>query len=82
MDFFYKKFCEVFVRNALICASYIFGEKYMIEFITKLSVDKVITSFLNFQDATQAEKSKLFFQVLTTLFYFVALLLAFYVLYL
>lgn len=82
MDFFYKKFCEAFVRNALICASYVFGEKYMIEFVTKLSVDKVVTSFLNFQDATQADRAKLFFQVLTTLLYFIASLLVFYVLYL
>lgn len=82
MDFFYKKLCEVFVRNALICASYIVGEKYMVEFVTKLSVDKVITSFLNFQDSTQAEKSKLFFQVLTMLLYFMAVLFTFYILYL
>jgi hypothetical protein len=81
MDFFYKKFCEVFVRNMLICSSYIFGEKYMIEFLTKLSVDKVITSFIAFQDYTQSEKVKLFFQVLSTIMYFCSLLLTFYILY-
>ena len=58
------------------------GEKYMIEFVTKLSVDKVVTSFLTFQDATQAEKSKLFYQVLTMLLYFIAFVFAFYLLYL
>lgn len=82
MDFFYKKTCEVFVRNALICASYIFGEKYMIEFLTKLSVDKVITSFLNMQDSTQAEKSKLFFQVLASFMYLITLIFTMYILYL
>ena len=82
MDFFYKKSCEVFVRNALICASYIFGEKYMVEFVTKLSIDKVIVSFLNMQDSTQAEKSKLFFQVLVSFMYLVALLFTLYLLYL
>ena len=82
MDFFYKKTCEVFVRNALICASYIFGEKYMVEFLTKLSVDKVIVSFLNMQDATQAEKSKLFFQVLVSFMYFITFLFVLYILYL
>jgi hypothetical protein len=81
MDFFYKKSCEVFVRNMLVCSSYIFGEKYMIEFLTKLSVDKVIVSFINSQDFTQANKTKLFFQVLSTIMYFSSLLLTFYILY-
>jgi hypothetical protein len=82
MDFFYKKCCEVFIRNGLIYSSYIFGEKYMIEFLTKLSVDKVIAAFNSFQDYTQADRIKLFFQVLSTILYGVSLLLAFYVLYL
>jgi hypothetical protein len=82
MDFFYKKTCEVFVRNALIGASYIFGEKYMVEFLTKLSVDRVITSFLNVQDTTQTEKSKLFFQVLASFMYLIAFLFTLYILYL
>lgn len=82
MDFFYKKWCEVFIRNSLIYASYIFGEKYMIEFLTKLLVDKIISAFNNFQDSTKADRVKLFFQVLSTIFYIFALLLVYYVLYL
>ena len=82
MDFFYKKCCEVFVRNVLVYSSYIFGEKYMVEFLTKLSVDKVINAFNTFQDSTQADRVKLFFQVLSTILYSISLLLAFYVLYL
>jgi len=82
MDFFFKKCCEVFVRNVLIYSSYIFGEKYMVEFLTKLSVDKVINAFNTFQDSTQADRIKLFFQVLSTILYSISLLLAFYVLYL
>lgn len=54
----------------------------MIEFLTKLSVDKVIIAFNSFQDYTQADRIKLFFQVLSTILYGVSLLLAFYVLYL
>lgn len=53
----------------------------MIEFLTKLSVDKVIVSFINSQDFTQANKTKLFFQVLSTIMYFSSLLLTFYILY-
>jgi hypothetical protein len=35
IDFFLKKFSEVFVRNFFIYGAQFFGEKYMIEYITK-----------------------------------------------
>lgn len=54
----------------------------MIEFLTKLLVDKIISAFNNFQDSTKADRVKLFFQVLSTIFYIFALLLVYYVLYL
>jgi len=81
MDFVYKKMCEVFVRNFLICASYIFGEKYMIEFMTKLTADKVITAFNIFQDYSQAERTKVFFQALSTVLYLIAFLCGVYLIY-
>ena len=81
-DFFLKKLAEIFIRNIFVYAALFFGEKYMIEFLTKLSVDKVIIAFNSFQDYTQADRIKLFFQVLSTVLYGVSLLLAFYVLYL
>lgn len=35
VDFFLKKFGEVFVRNIFIYGAQFFGEKYMIEYLTK-----------------------------------------------
>ena len=48
----------------------------MVEFVTKLVVDKIITSFNTFQDATQADRIKLFFQVLSTILYAISLLIS------
>jgi len=37
-----KKFAEIFIRNVFIYASLFFGEKYMIEHLTKKVVDSFI----------------------------------------
>ena len=42
IDFFLKKFGEVFIRNIFIYTALFFGEKYMIEQITKKIVDSFI----------------------------------------
>ena len=42
VDFFLKKMCEVFVKNVFIYTAQFFGEKYIIEVLTK----KVIDSFI------------------------------------
>jgi len=42
VDFFLKKLAEVFIRNVFVYASLFFGEKYMIEVLTKKVIDKVI----------------------------------------
>ena len=42
LDFFFKKFCEVFIKNIYIYTALFFGEKYFIEILTK----KVIDSFV------------------------------------
>ena len=56
IDYIFKKFAEVFIRNIFIYAALFFGEKYMIEFLTKKTIDNFIFnsnkyfgwSFLNF----------------------------------
>jgi hypothetical protein len=35
IDFFFKKLAEVFVRNMFVYTSLFFGEKYIVEFLTK-----------------------------------------------
>ena len=42
LDFFLKKICDSFLRNVFISAALFFGEKYMIEFLTKKIVDNFI----------------------------------------
>jgi len=43
IDFFLKKSAEVFIRNVFIYTSLFFGEKYIIEGLTKRVIDKLIT---------------------------------------
>lgn len=42
IDFFIKKISEVFIRNVFVYAYQFFGEKYMIEVLTKKIIDKGI----------------------------------------
>jgi len=39
IDFIFKKLADVFVRNVFIYAALFFGEKYMIEHITKKTIN-------------------------------------------
>lgn len=41
-DFIFKKLGEVFIRNVFIFAALFFGEKYMIEFLTKKVIDNFV----------------------------------------
>lgn len=69
-DFFFKKISEIFVRNFFIYSALFFGEKFVIEVLTK----KVITFFissLNFKiSKTKTNYVLFFYQVLAVLFYF------------
>ena len=42
IDFFLKKYIEVFIRNVFVYASLFFGEKYMIEQLTKKTLDNFV----------------------------------------
>jgi hypothetical protein len=39
IDYIFKKISEIFVKNFFICSAIIFGEKFIIEFITKKIID-------------------------------------------
>lgn len=45
LDFFLKKISDRFLRNFLICASQFFGEKYIIESLSKKLVESCIFYF-------------------------------------
>jgi len=39
LDFIIKKIIEIFVKNYFIYTSHFFGEKYMVEFLTKKTLE-------------------------------------------
>ena len=45
LDYIVKKLSEMFVRNVFIYSSVFFGEKFIIEFISKKTIDNVTTYF-------------------------------------
>jgi hypothetical protein len=71
IDFFLKKVCDAFIRNVFIFSSIFFGEKYMIEKLTR----KIIESFLfrsnKFFGFTLLNFSLFIYITLTFLFYLI-----------
>lgn len=59
LDFFFKKFVENYIKNSFIYAAQFFGEKYIIEMLTKKIIDSVIFN-----------NNKLFFFIDLTYSYF------------
>jgi hypothetical protein len=79
-DFIIKKFSEIFIKNVFIYSSIFFGEKYIIEFLTKKTIDSFIfnnnkNNFFNFIE------SKYFIQILTIILYliFITLFVVMYI---
>lgn len=68
MDFIFKKLSEMFIRNIFIYSSLFFGEKYMIEYLTKKTIDSFIfnSNKLNFLNLIE---SKYFLQIITLILY-------------
>jgi hypothetical protein len=72
VDFFFKKLIEIFVRNSLIYSSLLFGEKYIIEILTKKVIDSginLINKDISFLDLSS---SYYFIQLVGFLFYTLA----------
>jgi hypothetical protein len=46
LDYIIKKIAEMFVKNIFIYSSTFFGEKFIIEFLSKKTIDN-LTSFFN-----------------------------------
>jgi len=73
LDFFVKKFSEVFLRNFFIYSAQFFGEKYMIEILTKKIFKLFIVKTNKFIGLTKLFYSLFFIQVLSFCFYGLAL---------
>ena len=75
VDFFFKKIIEIFVKNYLILTAQFFGEKYIIEFLTKKIIDSWFfnnNKIFGFFELTQ---TTFFVQFLTFLFFFLSVVL-------
>lgn len=74
VDFFLKKLAEVFVRNVFIYSSHYFGEKYMIEYLTKKIIDSSIFNTNRLIGITELFYSYYFIQLLSIFFYLLTVL--------
>lgn len=68
IDFIFKKLSEMFIRNVFIYSSLFFGEKYMIEYLTKKTIDSFIFNSNKFNFLNLIE-SKYFLQIITLIMY-------------
>jgi hypothetical protein len=75
LDFFIKKLSEIFVRNVFIYGALFFGEKYMIELLTKKIFNIFVLTFNKKFSFFKLSYSMFFINVLSILFYSVSLLL-------
>jgi len=69
IDFFLKKICEVFVKNIFIYSSQFFGEKYIIEVLTKKIIDKYIFNSGKYFNIIFLKPLLFFYLTLLILFY-------------
>jgi len=68
MDFIFKKISEMFIRNIFIYSSVFFGEKFMIEYLTKKTIDSFVFNSNKFNFLNLIE-SKYFLQIITLIIY-------------
>ena len=73
-DFIFKKLAEVFIRNIFVYTALFFGEKYMIEHITKKTIDSFIFNSNKFVGWTTLNCMWFFYTLLTTVLYSLLLL--------
>ena len=76
LDYIVKKLTEMFVRNVFIYSSVFFGEKFIVEFISKKTIDNVTTYFNSSFINKQYDHSNLYHNLVVTML--TALLIAEY----
>ena len=74
MDFFLKKCVEAFIRNFFIYTALFFGEKYMIEVLTKKIFENYINSLNSVFGWTNYNYMWFFLSVLCFIVYLLSLL--------
>lgn len=74
VDFFLKKIIESYVRNSLIYSAQFFGEKYIIEYLTKKIIDSVIFNSNKIFFLIDLIYSYYFIQIVSIILYFITIL--------
>jgi hypothetical protein len=74
IDFFFKKLVENYVRNSLVYSAQFFGEKYMIEYLTKKIIDSVIFNSNKVFFLIDLVYSYYFIQILSILLYSISII--------
>lgn len=69
IDFIVKQFCEAFVRNFFIYTPLFFGEKFIVEYITKKTVESFIFNFNNLFNYLDLDYSYFFIQIISFFLY-------------
>jgi hypothetical protein len=69
IDFFLKKLTDLFIRNIFIFSAMFFGEKYMIEIITRKIVDSFLFKSNKFLGFTALNYRFFIYNLLIFIFY-------------
>jgi len=69
IDFIFKKCADSFIRNVFIYGAMFFGEKYIIEVITKKTLDSFVFTTNKFTGLEKLDYSTFFIYTLSILFY-------------
>lgn len=80
IDFIIKKLAEMFMRNVFIYSAIFFGEKFMIEYLTKKTIDSFLFNS-NKYNLLNLIESKYFIQIITFVLYlfFITIFILFYI---
>lgn len=68
LDFIYKKLSEIFIRNFLIYSAQFFGEKYLIEFLTKSIFQNFFNKLNLILEQPNYNYESFFFNIITLIF--------------
>ncbi len=74
LDFFIKKISEIFIRNIFIYSSLLFGEKYIIEYITRKFINNILYN-LNKDSFNSTNYIKFFLEIFIIIFSILFLIL-------
>lgn len=69
IDFIFKKFSDVFLRNVFMATAMFFGEKYMVEHLTKKTTDFFIFNTNRYIGLNNLNYTAFFYVSMSTVFY-------------